>query len=551
MMKAAEVVMPTTTKKYELFGWCGSMTWLFLMIYSYDIFIRNVMAYFEGGSWVQFCFMLLSALSIAVFGYCFGRDPKGLGNIAYFTTPVAIVITAILGILPESICPILYIFSSVLMAPVITRRVYGVIRTSESGNRIISYATGFTVAFIIFAVWVALDLPKNIAFLVPALLSVPSWIGIGRSLTLPLESPKISAVTLSKQNIVVLSLAITVVFWLIVMGRMILTNVFSGGDESSEPAAMDILLAWIPPAICFLIFSFIRDKGYERAGFICFISLSLFGTVFALLPGISHGALTLMLILTFCFGEIYVEYFTYSVHLNYLASAKRPVLVAPVGSIFFLIISAMEWKKDVWLPKIFMEIGTPLLVSTAISTVLFIVLVYFLFEKHKENTLTAALYQLLHNDVNTKKSMADANKKITSAAESIQINKMGEVLTQEEIEVALLLVEGKMRSEITRSLHLTADEADSRINAIRNKINHMRDSDPVIAKAISAYKLTHREVDVLRCLLRKMSNAEIAVELFLSEETVKTHVRNLLRKLKIYTRKEIESWAAALLKNND
>lgn len=43
--------------------------------------------------------------------------------------------------------------------------------------------------------------------------------------------------------------------------------------------------------------------------------------------------------------------------------------------------------------------------------------------------------------------------------------------------------------------------------------------------------LSTREAEVLRLLTRGLSNAEIARELFLGQETVKTHVRSLLTKL--------------------
>ncbi|WNV76622.1 response regulator transcription factor [Geodermatophilus sp. DSM 44513] len=43
--------------------------------------------------------------------------------------------------------------------------------------------------------------------------------------------------------------------------------------------------------------------------------------------------------------------------------------------------------------------------------------------------------------------------------------------------------------------------------------------------------LSPREVEVLRCLARGSSNAEVAAELFISDATAKTHVSNVLTKL--------------------
>ena len=51
-------------------------------------------------------------------------------------------------------------------------------------------------------------------------------------------------------------------------------------------------------------------------------------------------------------------------------------------------------------------------------------------------------------------------------------------------------------------------------------------------------KLSPRELDVLCELESSASNNEIAQRLFLSENTIKHHVRNILRKLEVKNRRE-------------
>ncbi|WP_329482607.1 response regulator transcription factor [Kribbella sp. NBC_01484] len=59
-----------------------------------------------------------------------------------------------------------------------------------------------------------------------------------------------------------------------------------------------------------------------------------------------------------------------------------------------------------------------------------------------------------------------------------------------------------------------------------------------VREEIPALGLTERELVVLRVLARGLSNAEIARELFISPNTVATHVVRILRKLGVATRTE-------------
>src|SRR6476661_8570972 len=50
-------------------------------------------------------------------------------------------------------------------------------------------------------------------------------------------------------------------------------------------------------------------------------------------------------------------------------------------------------------------------------------------------------------------------------------------------------------------------------------------------QAVPSPRLTDRELEVLKLVAQGMSNREIATELYISENTVKNHVRNILEKL--------------------
>lgn len=56
-------------------------------------------------------------------------------------------------------------------------------------------------------------------------------------------------------------------------------------------------------------------------------------------------------------------------------------------------------------------------------------------------------------------------------------------------------------------------------------------------------QLTQRELQVLRLVAKGLSNREIAEELYISENTVKNHIRNMLEKLQMKSRMEAAMYA--------
>lgn len=66
------------------------------------------------------------------------------------------------------------------------------------------------------------------------------------------------------------------------------------------------------------------------------------------------------------------------------------------------------------------------------------------------------------------------------------------------------------------------------------------------AKEQGARELSGREAVVLQCLPTHLSNQEIAAQLYVSPNTLKTHLRNIYRKLDVSSRREAVTRAAAL-----
>ena len=164
-------------------------------------------------------------------------------------------------------------------------------------------------------------------------------------------------------------------------------------------------------------------------------------------------------------------------------------------------------------------------------------------------------FSLYDKYAQSKPECADGAAKVRSLQGSMKVKQLRRSgadpeLTAQEQEVALLLTEGITKGDIARKLHMSAEEVGLSIKVIREKVVGMADPDPTIAAVLHEYKLTSREADMLRCIRADMGIDAIADELFLSEETVRKHIRSLMKKLPVEKRQDVAAWLGALTAGN-
>ena len=521
----------TTTKRREWWGWLGSIVWLFFMMYGYPVLMLSDNPD-ASSSWLPVFFMLVFALSIAMFSWVFGRDPDGLSKIAFITTPIGIVITAVFALLPSTPSVVLYVAAPLFMAPAVTRRVYGVIRTAAPNSRLTRYMSAISVCVALFTVWNILSPPKEIAFLVPALLAVPAWLGVRRSVSLPKDISATERFRFSGKLMFLLAVAAALLLWLDLMNSVIHTVIISTGATDSE--IIYTILGFVLPPVGFLLYGIANDRGYERIGFICGMGLLIVGILLALLPSGAQNSALILLSVTDGLGGAYTEFLMLTLPVFFLIGTKRPVFVAALGVVLNLLSSALLWNADLWLPESLLMISAPVLASTAIAAVLFVVLVYFLFERYREKSLAATLYTLLVGKVATEAPATESAPDVSDISDT-----MG--LQQNERRVMALLLEGFTSGEISRNLHMPASDVAKHLRSIRGKI--ARDSlGELLDHIVATYKLTKRETQILRGIHEGKTNTQIAEENFISDETVKFHVKNLMKKLPVKNRSELRDW---------
>jgi DNA-binding NarL/FixJ family response regulator len=71
-----------------------------------------------------------------------------------------------------------------------------------------------------------------------------------------------------------------------------------------------------------------------------------------------------------------------------------------------------------------------------------------------------------------------------------------------------------------------------------------KNEEPAALESKPASILSERELDIARLISQGATNREIASELFIAENTVKVHVKNILAKLELKNRQQLAVYAA-------
>ncbi len=75
-------------------------------------------------------------------------------------------------------------------------------------------------------------------------------------------------------------------------------------------------------------------------------------------------------------------------------------------------------------------------------------------------------------------------------------------------------------------------------NKLKEQNKDLNSEQSIIGELIMEYNFTQKEIEVLKALSEAKTNKEIGNEQFISENTVKFHIKNIFNKLQVNNRQD-------------
>ena len=423
--------------------------------------------------WTDFLSKVIFMLSIVIFGWLFGRDPNGVGKLAFFTTPVLVVIMAAFPFFAPSLFScVIFSLSPVFMTPLFVRRLYGVIRTANPNRLLFTFMSGIAIGFIVMQSWLfpfefefSYEPSLAATFLVMAALPLISWVGVRRKISYTDKTVSASIQGVSKKLLAVIIAAVLLSFWLMRMKGFIEYAV------EQYDSFLYIPVYNVLPPLVYALYGFLGDKKREKLVFVGITIIYLVSIQLAFLSGHnpdSYAELPLV-VANRLFSSV-VEYLFWTVPIYFLIRAKRPVFVASFGGAIYLLCWAFRWGITRILPDALRDAGAPLYIATSLPVIIFFVLLYYVYIRYREMTLAAALYALLHGDTQGERKPILADETIETPDEPETAETQSTLiagLTEEEMKIAALMIEGVSYRDIARKLHMSAADFNRHEKEIR------------------------------------------------------------------------------------
>ena len=367
-------------------GLVCAFVWFFCSMYCYY-------EPFFSGTWTVLLFILLLCAGLAGVSLLFGKRPALKDKTLLVATASGAVCTGLIPFLPGYAGALLYWLSALLMAPLLCRRLYGVLTAAKENTRIRMYISAVSVTIVVQMIWVLMPLPFTVKFPVLSAFALSGLWGAGarlpehRAEALPVLSGFKTPFQLARIA------AVFVLFVLLnIFNTIIHTHVLAGSLNDSD---LFSLVTWATVPLSFLFFAYFSDRRRERLGFSIGMAMILVGCFVALMP--EGSILTAPLLLLGEFGGTITEFCFLTMPLLFFSFSPKPLFVAVCGLIAHtLFASAVSWTQDLWLPQALLQepIGRPLVIFGAVCVMALTPLAFSVWKRHEDLTLMSALLGL-------------------------------------------------------------------------------------------------------------------------------------------------------------